>query len=145
VDAVNDERGQALVIAVFALGIVATVIGGLRMAQDRILALHNERRAGEAAVEAATAVIADAYLAELRRAASATASPPPAPDILGAVTASVTRESARVAASGVSLANGAREIDDVTVRCDRALVEVTLHVSGTSYRAGFPVAGCSQR
>ena len=141
----NDDGGQALVIAVLALGIAATVIGGLRMAQDRIVMIHRERRAGEAAVEAATAVIADAYLAEIRRAASATSSPAPMPDVFGAVMSSGSREAARIAASGVSLANGAREIDEVTVRCERTLVEVSLHVSGTSYRAGFPAVACSPR
>jgi len=145
VDALNDERGQALVIAVLALGIVASVIGGLRIAQDRILAIHTERRAGEAAVEAATAVIADAYLTELRRVASVTASPAPTPDVFGAVTSAGSLESARMAAREVGLANGAPPMDDIAVRCDDAQVQVTLRVSGTSYRAGFAVVGCSQR
>ena len=141
----NDERGQALVIAVLALAIVASVIGGLRMAQDRILALHTERRAGEAAVEAATAAIADAYLAELLRVAAVTASPAPTPDVFGAVTSAHSVEAARIAASEIGLANGAPPTDDVAVRCADAHVEVTLRLSGTSYRAGFPVVGCSQR
>ena len=48
-------------------------------------------------------------------------------------------------ASDISLANGGREIDEVTVRCDNAVVEVSLWISSTSYRAGFPVVGCFQR
>jgi hypothetical protein len=144
-DAVSDERGQALVIAVLALGIVATVIAGLRVAQDRVLGQQNERRAGEAAVEAATAVIADAYLAEIRWVAASTASPSPTADVFGAITSTSAREAARLAATTVSLANGAHEIDEVTVRCDSARVDVALRVSAVSYRAGFAVFGCSPR
>lgn len=144
-DTVNDERGQAIVIAVFAFAIVATVIAGLRVAQDRVLDGQNERRAGEAAVEAATAVIVDAYIAEIRRVASSSASPAPSPDVIGAITSTGSREAARIAATTVSLANGGHEIDEVTVRCDKAIADVALRISGTAYRAGFPVVGCFPR
>lgn len=56
------EGGQALVVAVLAIGIAAVMIVGLRSAQDRILSDARERRAGEAAVEAAGAALADAQL-----------------------------------------------------------------------------------
>jgi predicted lipid-binding transport protein (Tim44 family) len=141
-DPVTDERGQALVIAVFAIAIVAAVISGLRVAQDRVLAHQEQRRAGEAAVEAATAAVADAYLAEIRRVAASTSSPPPPPDILGALTSAATREAARAAGSDVAVANGAAPIDEVTVRCDKSLVEVALLIAGVAYRAGFAVDAC---
>jgi hypothetical protein len=144
-DALSDERGQALVIAVFALGIVAVVIGGLLAAQDRVLDRETQRRAGEAAVEAATAVIADAYLAELRRVAASVASPRPTPDVAAVISSGVAREAARVAASSIATVNGGTSIDEVSVRCERSLVEVTLWTSGSSFRAGFAVEGCSPR
>ena len=141
----TDERGQALVIAVLAIAIVAMVISGLRIAQDRVLAHQEQRRAGEAAVEAATAAVADAYLAETRRVAASTGSPPASPDIIGALTSATTREAARIAGSDVAVANGGRPIDEVTVRCEQSLVEVALRIAGVAYRAGFTVPACSPR
>lgn len=141
----NDDRGQALIVSVVVLAIAAVAIGGLRLAQDRILAAAREHRAGEAAAEAATAVVADAYAAELRRVAESSASPRPTADAAGAVTAPRTRENARVAASDMSLQNGAASIDDLFVRCADAAADVTVVLHGRSYRAGFGAPLCSQR
>lgn len=140
-DAVNDERGQALVLAVLLLAIGAVAISGLRMAQDQILATARERRAGEAAVEAATAVIADAYVAELRRRAPNG----PSPEVFAAVTDTQAREAARAAAAEVSALNGGPAVPAVVVRCAASLVEVSLTISDRLYRAGFPGPLCSQR
>ena len=141
----NDDRGQALIISVLVLAIAAVAISGLRLAQERILAAAREYRAGEAAAEAATAVVADAYAAELFRVAWSTASPRPTADVAGAVTAPLTRENARVAASDISLKNGATSIDDLSVRCADGAAEVTVLLRGRSYRAGFGAPLCSQR
>jgi len=59
----SDEGGQALVVAVLGVGIAAAAIVGLRDAQEQILAGAHARRAGEAAVEAAGAALADAQAA----------------------------------------------------------------------------------
>jgi hypothetical protein len=145
VDAVNDERGQALILAVLLIAIAAVAISGLRMAQEQILAVAREHRAGEAAVEAATAVIADAYSAELRRVALSSASPRPTPDVFRAVTDPNAREAARLAATDVSLMNGGSPIADTAVRCDAGLVDVSLTIHDRLYRAGFNVPLCSRR
>jgi membrane glycosyltransferase len=140
VDAVNrDDRGQALLMAVVVLALAAATIAGLRIAQDRILAAAEQRRAGEAAVEAATAVIADAYVAELR------AAPERTPDVARAVTADDALAAARAAASEISDRNGGAMVDDVTVRCDHGSIEVSLLQGGRAYRAGFGAPECSQR
>ena len=144
-DALTDERGQALVVAVLFLAVAAVVIGGLRFAQERILAVSREHRAGEAAAEAATAVVADAYVAELRRVAASTSSPPPTPDVFRAVSAPGTRESARVAASDLSLLNGGDPISELSIRCERGAVDVALILNGRRYRAGFAAPQCSPR
>ena len=60
---VNDDRGQAILAVVLALGIAATAIVGLRAAQERIVLGAHAQRAGEAAVEAAAQSVADAYAA----------------------------------------------------------------------------------
>lgn len=141
----NDERGQALILAVLLVAIAAAAITGLRIAQDQILAAAREHRAGEAAVEAATAVIADAYTAELRRSASSSAAPRPTPDVLRAITDPDVREAARSAATEVSLINGGPAIGDTSVRCAAGLVDVSLTIAHRLYRAGFSGPLCSQR
>ena len=141
----NDERGQALVLAVLLLAIAAVAISGLRITQEQILAAAREHRAGEAAVEAATAVIADAYTAELRRVASSSAAPRPTPDIVRAIMDPAVREAARAAATEVSLINGGPAIGEATVRCAASLVDVSLTIRDRLYRAGFSGPLCSQR
>jgi len=136
---VNDDRGQALVLAVLLIAIASVAVSGLRIAQEQILASARERRAGEAAVEAATAVIADAYTAELGRA------PARSPDVLGAITDPRARESARAAATEVSVLNAGPEIGDVVVRCAAGLVDVSITIADRLYRAGFSGSACSPR
>src|SRR6266545_503945 len=97
VGAATDEGGQAIVTVVILFGIAAVALGGLRIAQDQLFAQARLKRASEAGVEAATAVIADAYVAELR--AGALRSPQPTFDVLRAVSDPAAREAARVAAS----------------------------------------------
>ena len=55
----TDERGQAILAVVLALGIAATAIVGLRAAQELIVVGAPAHRAGEAAVEAAAPAVAD--------------------------------------------------------------------------------------
>ncbi len=138
----RDDQGQALVIAVVLLAVAAAAIVGLRAAQDHITASGERRRAGEAAVEAATAVIADAYVDELRRAA--TTSPSAPPDVARAVGDGRAIERARMAASDLSVRNGGAVVPDVHVRCDGGAVTVTLLLAGTTYRAGFEADECSR-
>ena len=144
-DALNDDRGQAVVVAVLFLALAAVAIGGLRLAQEHYLAAAQETRAGEAAAEAATAVVVDAYVAELRRVAASTASPPPTLDVVSAVSAPGTREGARVAATDLSLRNGGEAISEIVVHCERGSVDVALMLGGRRYRAGFAAPECSQR
>lgn len=139
----NDDQGQALVMAVLFLAVAAAAIAGLRTAQDQIASVAERRRAGEAAVEAATAVMADAYVEELRRAA--TAIPEAEPDVSGALADGRAIERARAAASDLSLRNGARAIPSVDVRCADGVVTVSLVLSGATYRAGFAAIECFPR
>ena len=135
------DRGQALVVVALLLAIAAIVISGLRLSQDAILARARTSRAGEAAVEAATAIAADAYVAELRRAALAAA----APDVANALAAPAVREDARIAASDLSVRNGGHVVDDVTITCGANGVEVVLMLDRVRYQAGFKADECSRR
>ncbi|MDE3113522.1 MAG: hypothetical protein KGN00_02260 [Chloroflexota bacterium] len=62
-DALTSDRGQALVLAAVLLAVAAVALVGLRAVSDRILAIARDDRAGEAAVAAAGAVVADLQLA----------------------------------------------------------------------------------
>lgn len=131
----GDDRGQALIVAVLMLAIAASTLSGLRLAQERILDEARVRRAGEAAVEAATAVIADAYTV---------ARGSPSEDIVGAISEPSAREAARSAAQAMSRANGGGEVSDVTAQCRARSVDVAITLRGRVYRAGFE-ASCSRR
>lgn len=125
----RDDRGQALIVVVLMLAIAAVTLSGLRIAQDRILSDALRTRAGEAAVSAATAVIADEYAAA--RAVKEN-------DITTIVTATSAREAARAAARELSLANGGDgEIGEVTVVCRSRTIDVTITTHGRVHRAGF--------
>lgn len=122
----SDERGQALILAVFVIALAGVIIGGLRVAQDRVLASHTERRAYEAAVEAAASVVADAVTGG-RDARDA-----------------LVLERARLAAVDLARRNGGGPIERLTVTCDDRWTEVTLGAAGDTFRAAVEIA-CSHR
>ncbi len=138
----RDERGQAAILAVCLIAIAAGVMGGLRVAQTALLARAVERRAGEAAVEAATAVVADAYAAERRARQGASAV---SREIASVIGDAATREAARIGASDMSLRNGGEGVSEVAVACEAGAVTVTIAVRGTRYRASFGAPECSRR
>ena len=138
-----DERGQALVLAALLLGIAAVTIVGIRAAQDRILAHARELRAGEAAVEAAATVIADAYVAHLTDVrARSSEKPPPTPDVPGLLAAPATRESARAAAAETAERNSAVFAGVVDARCVGRTIEVELMQGGRRHRAQLEASAC---
>lgn len=58
-----DERGQALILAVLVAAIGVLVVSGLLTGQQRLLAAARADRGGEAAAQAAGAIVADEHLA----------------------------------------------------------------------------------
>lgn len=139
------ERGQALALAVIALAVAAATIVGLRAAQERILADVRERRAGEAAIEAAGAAIADAqldFIESLR-------------DELGGRTTQATRseldafaanplvaERARAAADALSAANGGPLVGEIEIRSGGRTLELALTVGAHHQRAAIEASCC---
>lgn len=142
-DTVNDDGGQAAILAVVLIGLAALAIAGIREADARIVHGSATRWAGEAAVEAAAAVIADAYAGEIRARAVDPSRPPRA--MRDVVTASSVREHARSAAADVSGRNGGPGIEGIEVACADGSVTVSASVGGIAYRAGFAGSECSQR
>jgi len=143
---VRGERGQALVIAAILIGIGALAIVGLRAVQDHVLASAAAQDAGEAAVEAAAAVMADAYVARIDSLrAHAFDVPRPTPDIIGMLADPATRESARTAAAEAAARNGQVFDGGIDARCVGATIEVELRHAGRLHRAAVQADACSQR
>ncbi len=65
-DALTGDRGQALVVAVLLVAVAAVALTGLRAISDRVLEIARDDRAGEAAVAAAGAAVADLQAARAR-------------------------------------------------------------------------------
>jgi hypothetical protein len=144
VDAVSGERGQALVIAAILIGIGALAIIGLRVVQDRVLANALAQDAGEAAVEAAAAAVADAYVAQIDALrAHAFDLPRPTADVVGMLADPATREAARAAAAEVALRDGAVFDGVVEARCVGKTIEIELHHAGRLHRAALRADACS--
>jgi len=145
VDAVTGERGQALVIAAVLIGIGALAIVGLRVVQDRVLASAVAQDAGEAAVEAAAAVVADAYVAQLGSIrAHAFDVPRPTANVAALLADPAVREAARSAAAEAAARNGAVFDGTVEVRCVGATIEVQLRHVGRLHRAAVQADACSR-
>ena len=126
----TDERGQAILILVLALGIAATAIVGLRAAQDGIVAGARAQRAGEAAIEAAAQSVADVYAARPAAAKELVRDPR-------------VLETARVAAEELAQENGGRGVEQVRLSCVGDRIEARLVLSGYSHHAGFRAPECS--
>jgi len=145
VDAVSGERGQALVIAAILIGIGALAIVGLRVVQDRVLEEARALDAGEAAVEAAAAAIADRYVAHLDSLrARAFDVPHPTADVVGLLADAATREAARVAAAEAAARNGAAFDGPIDVRCVGRTIEIELRHAGRVHRAAIQADECSR-
>jgi hypothetical protein len=126
----TDERGQAILAVVLALGIAATAIVGLRAAQERIVVGARAQRAGEAAVEAAAQSVADAYAMRPAAAKKLVLDP----RIL---------EAARVAAEELARENGDRGVERVELSCVGDRIEARLLLNGYAHHAGFRAPECS--
>jgi len=128
----SDERGQAILAVVLALGIAATAIVGLRSAQERIVLGARAQRAGEAAVEAAAQAVVDVYAARPAAAKEIVLDP----RIL---------ETARAAAEELARENGGHGVEQVQLSCVGDRIEARLVLSGYSHHAGFRAPECSPR
>jgi hypothetical protein len=125
-----DDRGQAVLAVVLALGIAATAIVGLRAAQERIVVAARAQRAGEAAVEAAAQSVADVYAT---RPASAKA----------LVSDPRMLETARAAAEELARDNGSRGVERIELSCVDDRIEARLVLNGYAHHAGFRAPECS--
>ena len=128
-DPVTGDRGQALVLAVLALGLAAATIVGLQAAEDRILRDAHERRAGEAAVEAAGAAIADAQIGFSGSLQAFAADP-------------LVADRARAAADQLSALNDGAPVRDLAITVNGREIEVALSVGAHRQRAAVEATCC---
>ena len=134
--AVSDERGQALVFVVLLIGVAAASVTAIRAAQDMLVENAHVHRAGEAAVEAAAAAVADAYVARGDL----------SPKGVRALVADVdVVHRARTAANELAHANGAAPIESLALSCDDGRIEAHLELRRYPHRAGFAASECSPR
>jgi hypothetical protein len=133
VDALSGDRGQALILAVLALAIAAATIVGLRATQDRILADARERRAGEAAIEAAGAALADAQVELIA---------PIRSGLEALVTDPLVIERSRRAADALSAANGGPPTGDIVISLAPRTLEIALSVGAHRQRAAIEMSCC---
>lgn len=143
--AVVDDAGQALVVAVLGIGIAAAAIVGLRDAQERLLAEVHARRAGEAAVEAAGAVLADAQvalLAGLRDERGPHRVVARRAEITALVADPAVAAAALAAARELAIENRSGPPTDLEIRDVGAALEVTLTVERRRQRVAIGVTCC---
>jgi len=97
-------------------------------------------------VEAAAAVVADAYVARVDSVrAHAFDVPRPTVDIVGLLADPAMRESARAAAADVAARNGGVFDGAIEARCVGATIEIELHDAGRLHRAAIQADACSPR
>ena len=139
------ERGQALVLAVLALALAAITIVGLREAQDRILADARERRAGEAAVEAAGAALADSqvdFVASLRDELGGRRTVPSLAELTAFVADPLVLERSRAAAAELSAVNGGGAVSALEMTAGQRSLDLALTVGAHRQRAAIGTACC---
>jgi hypothetical protein len=139
------DRGQALVLAVLALGLAAVTIVGLQAAGDRILRDAQERRAGEAAVEAAGAAVADAMVdlvASLREARGNARAIPTHDELEAFVGDVLVIARAQAAAAALSAVNGGGPVRELEVRPASREIEIVLSVGAHRQRAAIGIRCC---
>lgn len=141
----SEEGGQALVVAVLGVGIAAATIVGLRDAQDRLLADAHARRAGEAAIEAAGAALADsqvALVAASRDEHGRRVSLVSRPEIAALVSDPAVADMALRAARELALENHAETPTDLQISDVGRALEITLTLGRHRQRAAIGSACC---
>ncbi|MDO8563115.1 MAG: hypothetical protein Q7S25_04645 [Candidatus Limnocylindria bacterium] len=121
------DGGQALVVAVLLVALAAMALAGLRGAQETILERARDQRAGEAAVEAAGAVVADALAA--------------AGEVVTVVNDPRVQARARTAADEIAAENGRARPEGLRLAAVPAGIEVTLALGGQAHRAAVSLSG----
>jgi len=128
---VTGDRGQALVLAAVMLGVAAVAVVGLRSASDRILAQARTQRAGEAAVAAAGAAVADLARARVARLGHELSRR----EVAALVAEPAVIEAARSAAVTLARAHGEADPSGVQILAFDLEIEVHVTLGGRTHVA----------
>lgn len=141
----HDDRGQALILAVLAAAIGAVTLSGLLMGQQRLLAAAREDRGGEAAAQAAGAVVADEHLAFIRALRETAADPATATsEERSFLAAPGLSERALAAARELAQANRVASPARVEIEDSGREISITVEQGGL-FRVSIEKARCCRR
>jgi hypothetical protein len=142
--ALSDDRGQTLLITAVFIAIAVVAVVGLREAQSHLIASATSHRAGEAAVEAAAASLADAYVAHLSSTRGPTSDALPTTNVAGLIAQPQVIEAARIAADSLARENAAGRVESLSTSCADGRIEVRLVLNGFPHHAGFSAPECTR-
>lgn len=142
----SDERGQSHVFVVVALAIGVVVLVGLLARQEELLGSARSARAGEAAAQAAGAVVADEHLALVMSLRDGQGAPrdPSRDELLAFLADPGLRERALAAATTVALEHRATAPWRVSIVDRGASIEVSVD-SGLVHRVTIEKVSCCRR
>ncbi len=130
-DALSDERGQALVLTTALLGVAAAAIVGLSAVSHRSLDGVRDQRAGEAATAAAGVAVADLQFERIR----ALGHELDRAEIAGFVDDPLVTAAARDAAARLARLHDRAEPSDVRVLAIGFEIEVHVTLAGRTHVA----------
>lgn len=141
----RDQRGQALIVAVLAAAIGAVALSGLLAGQHRLLVDAREDRGGEAAAQAAGAIVADEHLALINGLRESAAGPATATDEERAFLAGAgLAERALAAAREIAHANRVPPPARVEIADIGREIHITVE-QGRQFRVSIEKARCCRR
>ena len=143
---ISDERGQSHVLVVLALAVGVIVLVGLLIRQEELIGTARSARGGEAAAQAAGAVVADEHLALVMSLRDAAGAPrDPTRDELLVFLADVgLRERALAAARTVAAEHGVTRPWRVSVVDRGSAIEVSVD-NGLIHRVTIEKVSCCRR
>lgn len=142
----RSERGQSHILAVLATAIAVVIVVGLITAQEQLLGNAHQRRAGEAAVQAAGALVADEHLALVLSLRDDQGSPrdPTADELLRFLADPGLSERALAAARTLALENRATVPRAVSIVDRGDAIEVSVD-TGALHRVSVDKVSCCRR
>lgn len=142
----RDEHGQSHVLAVLASAVAVVTLVGLLSAQERLLGSAHRGRAGEAAVQAAGAVVADEHLALVLSLRGDDGRPrdPTSDEMLRFIADPGLAERALAAARVIALENRSTSPRSVSILDRGDAIEVSID-SGVWHRVTVEKVSCCRR
>ena len=142
----TDDRGQSHILVVLAIAIGVVVLFGLIVRQEELLGTARAGRAGEAAAQAAGAVVADEHLSLVSGLRDAGGAPrdPTRDELLEFIADPGLRERALAAARAVVGDHGATRPWHISIVDRGATIEVSVD-SGLVQRVTIEKVSCCRR